>query len=172
MLKGTHHSKTKNQLSDDERELLTKMLEFTDSGPLYLITSKNVCKMMDWDIRKTTVNLSSIVGLDLCTESDVKSFVKEGTEEFSSSEPVYGIKPDSEIYRRAVYARNRIEKGSTLFHIIRGDEKFGKKLWPFRPVDRVKLEGKVLGSGKLQITYNPKDFVDMIGHNVSVVIQS
>lgn len=172
-MNGTHIPKSKTQLSEMERELLTNLLDFTDSGPLYLITAKRVTTMMNWDIRQTTGTLSNLVGMDLCVESNHDSHVtSESTNEFSSSEPVYGIESNSVIYKRAVYARDRNVKGTTLFHILRGDEEFGKGLWPFRPTDRVKLTGRVESGGKLVLTYKASELVDMVGKEVSVTIQS
>ena len=171
MLKGTHHSKTKNQLSEKERELLNALLEMTHTGAKK-VTAKKVAEMMDWDIRTTTVTLSNIVGLDLCNEEDVKTFKKEGTDEFSSSEPLYGFERDSTIHKRALYAKDRTT--GTLWHLINTKD-YGENLWPNRPIDRIQYTGKVVlvgGIPQVSYKYRPDDLKDMIGQDVKITIQS
>ncbi len=83
------------------------------------------------------------------------------------------IEYTSVIHSRAIYARDRDNsKGISLFHIIRGDNEYGENLWPNRPVDRVKLEGKVIlheGKPQLVLPYNPWELKDMVGM-VNIVI--
>ena len=171
-MNGTHIPKSKTQLSKDERKLLTSLLDLTELAH-ESHTSKDISEIMDWDIRQTTGTLSNLVGMDLCTETDHGSHVKsESTNEFTSNEPLYGIESDSVIQKRAIYARDRNVKGTTLFHILRGDEEFGQGLWPFRSTDRVKLTGRVESGGKLVLSYKPSELVDMVGKEVSIIIQS
>lgn len=148
-MKGTHLPKTKVQLSDLERELLTNMLGFS---PI-LHTAKYIASYMTWDIRQTTSTLSNLVGMDLCVETDQNTkLTNVDTHEFSSQEPVYGMPEDSIYKRRAEYAKQRNKKGTTLWHILHKGHGYGDKLWPFRPVDRVQFEGKVVANDK---TGNP-----------------
>lgn len=180
-MKGTHIPKSRKQLSFDERELLSTLLEVERAKHMFFTTAKKINEMMQWnDIRRTTSTLSNLVGMDLCVETSQETKMKnEDTGEFSSNEPLYGIPFGSTQWIRANYAKNRIQKGSTLWHIKNIDKlkknPFGDEFWPNRAIDRVKTKGKVefdktKGKNKLYINYDPEDLKHMVGKEIDITI--
>lgn len=175
-MNGTHHPKTKKKLSELEKELLEVLLDVTDNSDyITALTSRQISEIMEWDIRQTTSTLSNLVGMDLLTESPGKSkMTDESKGTFSSNEPEYFIPKTSLIQKRAVYALERAKNDLTLFDILKGKTDFGENLWPFRPTDRVKIEGRIkldqFEKPKIVLTYKPEDFRDMVGSNISVIV--
>ena len=169
-MKGTHFPKTKKQLSDLERELLSQLLIANT-----MMTAKKVAEFMNWDIRQTTSTLSNLVGMDLCIETDQNTKLTNiDTHEFSSQEPIYGMPENTVYHKRAEYARDRVGKGITLWHLLHGESEYGEKLWPFRPVDRVQFEGKVVVSDKtgnpvLKFA-SPKELGELLNQSVRITI--
>lgn len=171
-MKGTHFPKTKKQMSDLEIELVTKLLEIN-----HPLTSRNVSEFLNWDIRQTTATLSNLVGMDLCLETDQNpKLTNVETHEFSSQEPIYEIPENTVYHKRALYARDRKRgTGYTLWHLLHKDTDYGENLWPFRPVDRIKITGKILEvNGNLLVDFfsMPKELNEMIGKEVTITIQS
>lgn len=182
MQKGTHILETKKSLNSGERELLSYLLEPLDQGISFTATSlqidemlknTNLVKNKKWTHHNTCGMLSNLVGMDLVTESTGYSEEEAGDMVVNNQTPIYSIELNSVIHSRAVYARERpTTSGITLFDIIRGDEEYGEKLWPNRPTDRVKLEGKINDDGRLILAYPKGAFFDMSGQVVTVIIQS
>ena len=178
MKKGSHIPETKKSLNSAEKELLSYLLEPLDQDISFTGTSLQIYGMLKntelvknkkWTHHNTCGMLSNLVGMDLLEEST--GYIEDGV--VNNQTPVYSIEWGSIIHSRAIYARERPNTtGITLFNIIRGDEEYGEGLWPNRPTDRVKLSGTVDKDGIIVLRYNPKDFIDMAGQQVTIIIQS
>lgn len=162
---GTHIPDSKKQLSDKEREMLGYLLDNFDKP----LTTREIIPMYSKDFDISFI-LSNLVGMDLCVEKPIENPPKNvyTKKEDISKECTYQTPRDTPQYFRAMYAYYRTE--GTLWHILHGKMQYGQKLWPFRPIDRVKLVGKVrLINGLYTLMFDPnKELKDLLEKEVNI----
>lgn len=168
-VKGSHVRLDKEKLTDNE----LKILKLLDSS--FSLTSEDVAKQAELDIRKTTFALSELVGLDLVQAtnySSIPSNLKTG--EFSSTAPRYSIPTNSPEQKRANVV---IVYNGVLSKLKDPDIDWGKeKLWPYRDIDRVELGGEVqLIDGKYKLKFwgdnTQKKYEKLVGKELRITVE-